>query len=125
MLHRYEIADLNPAQGRILFALWQHGAQPISALAKRTALRKNTLTGMLERLEQAGHIARSQNKGDRRESIISLTAKSEALRKRYDAVSAEMIGVFYDGLSGKQIDVFEKTLRHILNNLTKYEEETK
>lgn len=122
LLREYEITDLNSAQGRILFALWQRGSQPISALAKQTALSKTTLTSMLERLEQAGHILREVNEADKRETIVSLTEKSLALRERYNAVSLEMLSLYYSGMPEEEITRFEASLRHILKNLTEYEE---
>ncbi|WP_242871686.1 MarR family winged helix-turn-helix transcriptional regulator [Acetanaerobacterium elongatum] len=125
LLREYEITDLNSAQGRILFVLWQSGSQPISELARKTALSKTTLTSMLERLEQAGHILRQVNEADKRETIVSLTEKSVALQGRYDAVSAEMLRLYYDGLPEQEIDRFEHILRHILKNLTEYEQKNK
>lgn len=117
------IMDLNSAQGRIIFALWQGGEMPIVELAKKTALGKTTLTGMLERLEQAEYIVRRPDPGDRRSVCVAPAQKSAALQDSYNKVSAEMLALFYRGLSDAEIDVFEKTLNHVLNNLTGYEEE--
>lgn len=122
LLRRHEITDLNSAQGRILFALWKREEQSISELARQTVLSKTTLTSMLERLEQRGHITRSASPTDKRETIVALTDQSRALKVKYDAVSAEMLSLYYKGLSEQEITAFEATLRHILNNLTECEE---
>ncbi|MHC4537337.1 MAG: MarR family winged helix-turn-helix transcriptional regulator [Planctomycetota bacterium] len=44
--------EINPAQGRIMFALWQKDGISINELAKKTQLKKSTMTSMLDRLER-------------------------------------------------------------------------
>ena len=124
-LKSYGIGDLNTAQGRIIFSLWQRDNMPITELARKTALGKTSLTSMLERLEQSGYIVRKMDGQDKRKTIIALSEKSRSLEKRYSDVSKEMTSLFYDGLTENQIDDFENTLKHILSNLVKYEEEHK
>ena len=121
-LKNYGINDLNTAQGRIIFSLWQHNHIPISYLARQTALGKTTLTSMLNRLERSGYIASSVDEKDKRKTLVSLTGKSKLLEERYEAVSREMTLLFYEGLSENQIDNFENLLKRILSNLVKYEE---
>jgi len=124
-LKNYDINDLNTAQGRIIFSLWQNDNVPIAELARQTALGKTTLTSMLDRLQKSEHITRNPDEKDKRITLVSLTDKSESLKDRYEAVSQEMTLLFFKGLSEKQIDKFESTLKHILSNLIKYEEENK
>lgn len=124
-LKAYEINDLNNAQGRIIFSLWQNDDIPISELVRQTALGKTSLTSMLDRLEQIGHIVRKSDPNDKRKVVVSLTEKSKLLKGRYEAVSSEMLALFYEGLNEEEIDKFEKNLNHILSNLNRYEEENK
>ena len=124
-LKDYDINDLNGAQGRIIFSLWQNDNIPISELARQTALGKTTLTSMLDRLEQSGYIVRNADEKDKRSVLVSLTVKSKSLEGRYEDVSKEMTSLFYEGLSEQQIDEFENLLKHILSNLVMYEEEHK
>ena len=103
-LKNYDINDLNTAQGRIIFSLWQKDNIAITELAQRTALGKTTLTSMLDRLEKSGHIFRKADEKDKRMVLVSLTEKSKSLEDRYEAVSKEMTTLFYSGLSEAQID---------------------
>ena len=121
-LKSYGINDLNTAQGRIIFSLWQKDNIPIADLARQTALGKTTLTSMLDRLEQSDHIIRNPDEKDKRKTIVSLTVKSKSLKDRYEAVSKEMTSLFYKGLTEKHIDEFEISLKQILENLIRYEE---
>ena len=114
---------LNAAQGRIIFSLWQNDNIPISELARRTALGKTTLTSMLARLERSGYIVRkSDATGDKRQTLIALSEKTKSIERRHEAVSKEMDALFYHGLSEKEINTFEDTLRKILSNLVNYEQ---
>jgi len=121
LLKEHGIEDINPAQGRILFALWQQDQVPIHVLARQTALKKSTLTSMLDRLEDDGFITRSVAPEDRRIVIVMLTDKSRYWQDIYTAVSDEMIGIFYAGMPVDEITIFEKQLKQILTNLTNYE----
>jgi len=119
-LKQYGI-EINPAQGRIMFALWQKDGIPINELAKKTQLKKSTLTSMLDRLAKLGYIKRLHSKEDRRETLIQRTEKDRIMEKKYVEVSEEMTRLFYKQFSKSQIDRFENDLERILDNLTEFE----
>lgn len=120
-LKAYNISEINPAQGRILFVLWEQDGISINELAKRASLGKSTLTSMLDRLEDAGFVRRVPSPDDRRAILIERTQKDKDLQAVYLAVSQEMSALFYRGLSEEEIDAFEQTLHQILENLTSEE----
>ena len=117
LLKKYGINELNPGQGRILFALWKQDGVPIHELSKKTQLTKSTLTTMLERLEHADFIKREPDKSDGRIINILLSEKSKNLQKKYVDVSKRMTELFYRTLTSEEIDKFEDFLRKILDNL--------
>jgi DNA-binding MarR family transcriptional regulator len=110
--------EFNSAQGRILFVLWERDGIPITELAQATMLSKSTLTSMLDRLEEAGHLRREPSPEDRRVTFITLTERNRLLRDRYDRVSKEMTELFYEGFSTEEVDSFEDYLRRVLGNLS-------
>ncbi len=116
-LKERSILDMNPARGRILFVLWEKDGIPVQELANRTGLEPSTLTRMLDRLEELGHIRRSAETGDRRKVLIHLTNPHQDLRPLYDEVSAEMTDLFYRGFSPSEVVLFESCLERILTNL--------
>jgi DNA-binding MarR family transcriptional regulator len=122
-LKKYGISEINPAQGRILFVLWQNDGIPIRDLSAKTMLEKSTLTSMLDRLEETGYILRVPSREDRRKILISRTEKDKAFQKRYDEVSEDMARLFYQGLSEQEINQLEAGLRKILVNLVSYEQD--
>ncbi len=119
MLKDYGIEELNPGQGRILFALWQEDDVPIRELSIKTQLTKSTLTTMLDRLETAGFLKRGSDADDRRIIKVKLSEKSKNLQEKYVDVSKKMTEVFYGALLEEEIDDFEGYLRRILDNLIK------
>jgi DNA-binding MarR family transcriptional regulator len=110
--------EINPAQGRIMFALWQKDGIAINELVQKTKLEKSTLTSMLDRLEEMGYIRRQRCRKDRRKILICRTKKDKAMEKKYVEVSQEMTALYYEGFSADEINRFEQDLKHILNNLT-------
>ena len=116
-LKEYSLDYITPAQGRILFALWREDDISIFELAERTSLSKSTLTSMLDKLEDSGHIIRVPSGEDRRMIMIRLTEKDRKLRQAYVRISNEMAALAYGGLSEEEIDAFEKTLGRIFENL--------
>lgn len=120
ILKKHDV-EINSAQGRIMFALWQKDGVSINELAKKTQLKKSTLTSMLDRLERMGYIRRQRSKKDRRKILIKRTEKDRTMEKKYVEVSEEMTRLFYKGFSKSEIDRFEKDLERILNNLTEFE----
>ncbi|MGE5607320.1 MAG: MarR family winged helix-turn-helix transcriptional regulator [Bacteroidota bacterium] len=115
-LKDYDV-DLNPAQGRILFVLWQKDAISINELAQKTALSKSTLTSMLDRLESVGYLKRVPSPEDRRQILIKLTPKNETVQAIHHKVSEEMTELFYRGFGPEEIDRFESYLTRIYQNL--------
>jgi len=113
------VEEFNGAQGRILYVLWQTDAVPIGDLVKKTGLAKNTLTSMLNRMEQSGMVCRSYDTIDRRQIIITLTSKAKELQAKYDEISDKMRDIFYDGFTDNEITIFEEYLGRVLSNLTK------
>lgn len=113
--------EINPAQGRIMFVLWQNDKILFDELAKKTSLGKSTLTSMLDRLEEMDHIKRIRSKSDRRKIFITTTEKDRKLHEKYLQVSEEMNALYYSGFTDKEIDEFEEFLIRIFDNLSNYE----
>jgi len=113
--------EINSAQGRIMFALWQEDGISINELAKKTQLKKSTLTSMLDRLERMEYVKRQRSKEDRRKILIQRTSKDKNLEREYVKLSQEHTKLFFHGFTEDQIDRFEEDLKQILNNLMEYE----
>jgi DNA-binding MarR family transcriptional regulator len=109
--------DINPAQGRVLFVLWDQGPMTINKLARQVSLGKSTLTNAIDKLEASGQVVRVRSEKDRRAIRIELTPKNKKLQDLYEDVSKEMTALFYAGFSSQEAGHFEKYLERILKNL--------
>ncbi len=117
LLRESQVDAFNGAQGRILYVLWERGKLTITEIGRSTSLAKTTLTGMLDRMEEAGLVEREPDRRNRRQIFVSLTEKAKGLRERYDQVSSRMNELFYQGFTEAEVDAFEQKLRRIIENL--------
>jgi MarR family transcriptional regulator, organic hydroperoxide resistance regulator len=117
--------DINPAQGRVLFVLWEQGPMTINNLAKQVSLGKSTLTNAIDRLEESGQVVRVRTSRDRRSIRIELTPKNKKLHGLYEDVSRDMADIFYTGFTRQEAERFEGFLSRILANLNTIESDLK
>ena len=66
----------------VLLVLWEKDAQPVNDIAKRLHLETNTVTPLLQRMEQEGILVRKKGEKDARQMIVSLTEKGKRLQKK-------------------------------------------
>lgn len=77
--------------------LAQHGATSPSSLARRAGVHPATMTGVIDRLEKGGWIARERDPNDRRAVVVSVRqdAIGEVFR-HYEGMNAQMDAVCAD-----------------------------
>ena len=123
ILRENNMADLEGARGRIIFALWGKDDVPIKTLCEKTSLDKSTLTGIIDRLERNGYIERKPSETDKRSTLISLTGKEQEFAKNIQKVSCQMNKIFYKGFTNEEILRFDSMLERILANCKEAEEQ--
>jgi len=101
---------LTPTQFFLLIALYEENGILITALAKKVALDKSTLTSLLDRLERDELIQRSAHPTDRRIIQIYLTPKAEAMREDLIRIYHETNGLFLSRLAPEELKIFEEIL---------------
>jgi len=70
---------LTGPQLSVLKELARQGPTPIGTLAKRTFLGAPTVTGVVDRLERQGWVARGPGREDRRQVVITITEEGRRL----------------------------------------------
>ena len=116
ILRDNDMADLEGARGRVIFALWGKDGVPIKTLCEKTSLDKSTLTGIIDRLERDGYIERKPSETDKRSTLILLTGKEQEFANHVHKVSDQMNTIFYKGFTDEEITQFESMLERILMN---------
>jgi len=75
---------LTPPQIHALLWLGEDGPLTMGELARRVAVTEKTVTGIVDRLERDGHLARERDPDDRRVIRARLTARGEEAYGRID-----------------------------------------
>ncbi len=120
-LKENNLTDLNPSQGRVLFALIEKDLISIQELADKTSLSNSTLTVVLDKLEAKDLIERVHTKEDRRKNLIKLKKNFFKDMEVYNKIILEMTEIYFEGFNPQEIDLIESKLETILNNLEKHE----
>ena len=66
----------------VLSVLWESDDQTISGIGARLDLEPSTITPLVKRLEQAGHVERRRNPSDERQVRVLLTEQGRATRAK-------------------------------------------
>jgi len=107
--------DLTYTQYAVMMCLWEHDGVNVSLLCNILLLETNTLTPLLQKLEQKGYIERRKCKNDGREIKIFLTQKGSALREQ--AVEIPHCVAAGVNLSPEEAETLYKLLYKLLNNI--------
>ena len=87
-----ELADLNlsAAELNALANLGEGETLNVRQLSERTGTRASTLTGLLDRLENRGYVARELDPADRRSFRLPLTESGQTVAARVLAAVADL-----------------------------------
>ncbi|MCQ6556644.1 MarR family winged helix-turn-helix transcriptional regulator [Streptomyces sp. C10-9-1] len=82
--------DLYPGQEFVMMRLWGAGPVRQSELIRGVGLDPSTVTKMLQRLEQTGHVRRGPDPSDRRAVLVEATERSCSLLAEVTAAWTEL-----------------------------------
>jgi DNA-binding MarR family transcriptional regulator len=89
---------ITPVQQLILIVLEEEGSLSPGEIAERVAMDNATLSGVLDRMAEAGLIRKEGNRTDRRSIRVSLTPKAEkmqeGLTEQRKTINEEITGKF-------------------------------
>ena len=74
----------------VLSVLWEEDDQTIGGIAARLDLEPSTITPLMKRLEQAGHVVRQRNPADERQVRVRLTDQGRAMRAQTRTLGAAL-----------------------------------
>jgi DNA-binding MarR family transcriptional regulator len=104
---------LTHAQFDIIATLGNTPGMTYKELGQKTLITKGTLTGVIERLEQKGLVARERNSEDKRSFFVRLTPKGEdTFREAFPKVVAQGRDLFAS-FSGADFDALDASLRKV------------
>ncbi|OPF83185.1 MarR family transcriptional regulator [Streptomyces antioxidans] len=108
----------------LMMTLWDAGSVRQSELARALDLDPSTVTLMLRRLEQGGHVVRARDPHDRRVMLVRASEESYTLRPKVAEAWARLEGHILDGLDDGEREAFARILMKVEKNLAAEEAET-
>lgn len=105
--------DLTPTQGLALWTLDPDSPMAMNALAETLACDASNVTGVVDKLEARGLLARQASEHDRRVKVLVVTEKGRELRNKLSARAATPPAVL-PTLPQKARDLLADTLRALL-----------
>lgn len=108
---RLAVYGVTPPQYALLKVLWERDNQSGAELGERLVLDSATMTGLLDRLEQAGLVERQSHMTDRRINQVVLTERGRELQTPLDHEMDQLNRDFLGELSLED----ERLLRRLLN----------
>lgn len=115
---------LRVPEWRALAALHSRGRCTTSELADLATIDRTTLTRTVDRLEEAGWIARQADEADLRVTRLALTAAGRRLFDRIWPAVSELNAIALEGLSAAEIAALQKILGRMRDNLETFVGET-
>lgn len=111
--------NLNPTQLHILFYLISNEDQDIcqKQIEEEIHIKKASVTGSLDSLEEKGFIQRIVSDDDKRKKYIKVTQKVKDERKTIETVIHNLEKKLTEGISKKELDQLIKTVNRMKKNL--------
>lgn len=105
MRRAFDRDGLTPARAHLLWVLHEQGSVPQRVLADALGVTPRTVTGLVDGLEQSGHVVRRTHPGDRRVALVTLTATGAGLAAEMAAGKAELAAGLFGDVPRKKLDV--------------------
>ena len=105
----------------VLKLLYEIDALSLSELGRKIAAQNSTVTGIVDRMVQAGLVAREQSASDRRVWNIKLTARGQTIASQIDAAPWDLLRQGLGALSPAELEtlvgLLTKIATHVRSNV--------
>ncbi|BCJ56258.1 hypothetical protein Asp14428_77330 [Actinoplanes sp. NBRC 14428] len=108
-----EPLHVSPSHGRALAVLMRHGPMRPGALAEHLRIAARSATEVVDDLERRGLVERGPDPGDRRATLVSLTAAGRATGERIKAARYAESERFFAALSAADRAELTRILRKL------------
>lgn len=105
--------EITPVQFYVLSSLWETNGLKFKELAQRLSMDGATLTGILDRLEKLGFVARKDDPEDRRSLLVFLTEKAKLHREEFRRLAETLDNEIRDQFEEKDFAVLLRMLDQI------------
>jgi DNA-binding MarR family transcriptional regulator len=108
---------LTLSRATLLWTLRQTGPSPQRALADALGVTARTITGLVDGLQAAGLVTREPHPGDRRATLVTLTAAGSAIVETQAREQEELGRHLFGSMPAERFDGFVAGLGDVLHTL--------
>lgn len=112
-----ELAGLAPSHGDVIANLLKHGEITMSELAGLVNRDPSTVTALVAKLKRLGHLRTRRDIADSRVTLVSLTARGEALRGPFMQITRDVQAAVFQGFSAGERAQLNALLTRMNSNL--------
>lgn len=112
----FEKANITPQQWAVLATI---GDVPmnLASIARRLAVSKQNMTGMMARLEQLGLVERSENPQDLRSSRVQLTRRGRGVIEKFAPAYAEWQRNLGREIGERELQILTRVINRLIAQL--------
>lgn len=116
------VEQIRPAYLGVLMCLWAEDGLRAVELGRRAGLEPSTMTGLLDRMERDGLLARAPDPDDRRAHRITLTPGGRRAQKPVMRVIDGALQRMFEGVAARDLETLKAALRQVLTNANRLEQ---
>jgi DNA-binding MarR family transcriptional regulator len=116
MLAEAGAGQVRPAYLGVLMSLWREDGLKVVELGRRAGLEPSTMTGLVDRMERDGLLARRPDPDDRRAQRIHLTDEGRRVEGAVSQIVDRTLGSVLEGVDEDDMDRLKTALRRVLSN---------
>ena len=110
-----EELNLGRAHHRALHFIGRNPGMPVGDLLAILRITKQSLSRVLNELVEAGYVAQTQGRADRRQRLLTLAEPGIALERRLFERQRERLAAAYRDAGGVAVDGFRRVMRGIMD----------
>ena len=115
-MSKHGIEGIVTSHGDIVNALFKIPRLTMAEIAERIGRDKSTVTALVDKLVRLGYVTKERDIEDTRVVYVALTHKGNELKPIFEAISSEILGVFYLDISEKEKEELLRILNKIYKN---------
>ena len=119
MRRAFDRDGLTPARAHLLWVLHEQGPVPQRVLADSLGVAPRTVTGLVDGLEESGHVVRRTHAADRRVALVTFTDAGARLAAEMAAGKAELAAGLFGHLPRMKLDMLVDGLADVRDRLAR------
>ena len=104
------------SHGDILYALFEKQKLTMAEIAQKIGKDKSTVTALVDKLVRLGYVTKERDAEDTRVVYVTLTPLGHELKPIFEAISREVLDVFYLNVSEGEKEELLRLLSKIESN---------